>query len=163
MVKEKGKYSYDRFESKGQRVGQAVMDILKDPEEYQVEEILEELGKDWLDLIRQRAEEGKGKLQSPFYVLSLMKKALGQFGVANVLTHSARSFQTEFSMEKVMSAHPNATKTMFKIDTKAGEISLLWTVPGWEECRSVMKNPQIYDPQLVNWVSSCVSSSGKSA
>lgn len=159
MKKETNKYAYERFGCSAQRIGQAVLDIVSSsPPSYTVEDILDELGKDWLDLIRQRAEEGKLVRESPFYILSLLNKDLGQFEVDNVLKHSARHFQYEKSMKDVMSAHPSSVKNLFKVDVKNGEISLEWSLPGWEDCRSIMKNPSIYDPQLVKWVSEIIAS-----
>lgn len=147
------KYEYDRFNSKGARVGQAVTDILsKEQPEYTVEEILDEFGKDWLKMIQDLASEATPQYGPKFYILSLLKKDLGHFGVANVLKHSARPFKTKMSIHQVMDAHPNATKTLFYVDSSGGEINLLWTVPGWEECKSIGKNASQYDPQLVSWV-----------
>lgn len=155
MTSPENKYSYNRFGSKGRRVGQAVQDIIsKDQPDYTVEDILDGfgLGKDYLELIRKEAERAKKEFDSKFYILSLMNKAMGEMGIANVLKHSCRAFLKKFTMNEVMQAHPNSAKTMFEVDAKRGEINLLWALPGYEECKSIRKNPKIYDPELVRCV-----------
>jgi hypothetical protein len=153
------RYTYDKRGVKASRVGQAVVDILSQKQpDYTAEEILDQLGKDWLDLIRQRAEEGKKAFEGPFFILSLLKKELGHMGVDNVLKHSARCFKKRFTPQEVMIAHPNSTKTLFRVDAQKGEIDLEWSIPGWEDCKSILKNPAVYDPQLVKWVKECSNS-----
>jgi len=152
------KYSYQRFGSNAQRVGQAVVDILsKEQPEYRVEEILSEFGRDYLDIIRDLAERSKSLYESPYFILSLLRKDLGQFGVSNVVKHSARPFQHEATVKikKVFEAHPESTKTLFKVDAKNGSIDLLWTIPSYEECKSILKHPGIYDVNLVMWIQQC--------
>lgn len=158
MTEEK-KYSYDRFGSKGSRVGQAVVDLLaKDQPEYQAEEILEEMGKGIVKYICDAADEGCKSLGKKFFLLHLLHKKMGEFGVTNVLAQSARCFHTEFSIKEVMEAHPNATKTFYEVDQANGEINLLWTVPSWEDCKSVMRSPTIYDSNLVKWAQEALQS-----
>lgn len=152
------RYSYERFGSKGQRVGQAVYDILsEDQPEQSVEETLCELGRDFLNIIRDLAERSKDLYKSPYFILSLLKKDLGQFGVANVVKHCARPFQDEntVKIKNVFEAHPGSTKTLFKVNANRGTIDLIWTIPGYEECKSIMKNPESYDSELVKWIEQC--------
>lgn len=149
------KYSYDRFGSKGQRVGQAVVDILsKEQPEYTVEDILEGcgLGADYLELIRDEAEKSKKRFYDKFYILSLIKKGLGEMGISNVLKHSCRSFEKKFSMQEVMLAHPTSDKHMYEVDIKKGEINLIWSLPDYEQCKIIKKSPKLYDPTLAKCV-----------
>lgn len=151
------KYSYDRFDTKGARAGQAVYDILsKDQPDYTVEEILEEMGKGIASYIQEEAERGCKKFDGTFYILHLFKKSMGEMNVANAMVQSARSFQTQFNIQEVMQSHPNSAKTLYEVDKKNGLIKLLWTVPGWEDCKSIKKNPGIYDPDLVKWVNMAI-------
>lgn len=153
----KDKYDYNRFGSKGKRVGQAVVDILsKDQPTLLVEDVLDEFGRDYLNLIRKVAEVAKNEFESPFFIVSILKKDLGQFGVQNVLKHSAKAFKKKFTKKEVMDAHPNAVKNQFEVDVKKGEITLLWSLPGWEDCKSISKNPELYDKDLVKWVKECM-------
>ncbi len=47
---------------------------------------------------------------------------------------------------------PNAAKTLYQVDRVNGLIKLMWTVPGWEDCKTIKKNPDLYDRDLVKWV-----------
>jgi len=153
MVVEPDKYSYNNFSSKGQRVGQAVIDILKkDQPVYRVEEILEKFGEDYLKDIQNFAGAEKKKYNGAFYIFSLLHKDLGQFGIANVVRHWKISRKTNPLMQPMLKEYPNHTKTLFEVDPKKGEITLLWTVPGCEECRSILKSPELYNSELVTWV-----------
>lgn len=155
MEKIPSKYSYDRFGSKGQRVGQAVYDILsKDQPVHTVEDIIEGcgLGADYLDLIRDEAEASKKKFNGKFYILSLVKKGMGEMGISNVLKHSCRSFETKFTMQEIMQAHPGSDKHMYEVDSKQGEITLIWSLPDYGQCKVIQKNPKNYDPDLAKCV-----------
>ena len=57
-----------------------------------------------------------------------------------------------------MDEKPNDAKTLYEVDTKNGVIKLLWTVPGWEDCKTIKKNPGQYDQDLVKWVKEATSS-----
>ncbi len=148
------KYSYDRFGSKGARVGQAVHDMLSQPQpSYTVEEILDGMGKGILKYIEEEAEKGCKKYDGEFYILHLFKKAMGEHGIKNVMKQSARCFESRnWTPREVMEQHPHATKTLYKVNKMSGIIRLLWTVPGWEDCKSIRKNPVLYDPDLLQWV-----------
>lgn len=157
LVEEENKYSYQRFGKKGQRVGQAVVDILsKEQPEYTAEDILEEFGGDYLKDIQQCSEEHKSSFDGKFYIFSLLHKDLGQFGVANVLRHWKIPRETEPNSRMMMHDYPNHTKTLFEVDKKKGEITLLWTLPGFEECKSILKNPDLYDRDLIRWIGDAI-------
>lgn len=147
-------YSYNRFGSQGVRVGQAVSDILaQEQPEYTVEEILDELGKGIMNYIQEAAEEGYEEFDTDFYIIHTFRKKLGEMGVENVLMQKAVAYvdgPTEGAW--YMRELPTATKTLYQVDRKNGVIKLLWTVPGWEDCKSILKNPALYDPSLVQWV-----------
>lgn len=151
---EENKYSYDRFGKKGARVGQAVLDILStDQPNYSAEEILEEMGKGIVDYIQEAAEKGCKKYDSNFYILHLFKKHLSEHGVENAMLQKAMCFKDrEWTPKEVMEAHPNSAKTLYLVDKVNGIVKLLWTVPGWEDCKSIKKNPDLYDQDLVTWV-----------
>ena len=149
-----GKYSYDRFGSKGARVGQAVYDILsKDQPNYTAEEILDEMGKGIVSYIQDAAEKGCKEYDGSFYILHLFKKALSQHGIENAMLQKAMCFKDrKWTPKEVMEAHPNSAKTLYEVDKVNGVVKLLWTVPGWEDCKSIKKNPRLYDRDLVEWV-----------
>lgn len=149
------KYSYNRFGTSGSRVGQAVVDILENsPPELRAEEVLEEMGKGVVAYLEEAVQEGYKKYKTTFYLLHLLKKELTYMGVENVLLQKATCFpERKWEPSEVHEAHPNHAKTLYKVDPQKGEMRLLWTVPGQEDCRSIIKSPHLYDPDLVAWVS----------
>ena len=148
------KYSYERFGMKGSRVGQAVHDILSSrPQSYTAEEILEEMGKGIVAYIQEAAEKGCEAYDGKFYILHLFKKALGEHEIENAMLQKAACFKDRvWTPKEVMDAHPHATKSLYEVDKVNGLVKLLWTVPGWEDCKSIKKNPHLYDRDLVAWV-----------
>ena len=147
-------YSYNRFNSKGVRVGQAVHDILsKKSPVYTAEEILEEMEQGIVSYIQDAVEKGCAEYSGDFFILHLFKKELSSFGVDNVMMQKAACFKSRcWKPFEVMEMHPNSTKSLYKVNSKNGTVVLEWTIPGWSECMSIKRNPELYDPQLVNWV-----------
>lgn len=148
------KYSYDRFGSKGTRVGQAVYDIISRPQpSYTAEEILDEMGKGIVAYIQEAVEKGCQKYDGNFYILHIFKKALGGHEIEIVMSQNVACFiSRKWTPQEVMREHPHATKTFYRVDKVNGLLKLLWTVPGWEDCKSIKKNPNLYDRDLVKWV-----------
>jgi hypothetical protein len=149
----KNKYSYDRFGSQGQRVGQAVLDLY-DNHQSTVEEVLYdmELGEGYRQTILDEFTRSKGHYPDKYFILSLTKHALGEMGVNTVYKTSARSFVYPLKKEDVLNVHPNCMKVLYSVDATTEDIRLAWCVPGWEECKSILKQPKLYDPNLVKWV-----------
>lgn len=148
------KYSYERFGTKGSRVGQAAFDILSQVHQnYTAEEILEGMGKRIVDYIQEAAEKGYEGFDGPFKIIHLFKKTLTQHNLDNVMSQKAVCFQDgPTSPAWYMKEKPNDAKTLYEVDPVNGVVKLLWTVPGWEDCRSIKKNPDLYDQDLVKWV-----------
>lgn len=148
------KYSYERFDSQGVRVGQAVLDILSIPQpEMTAEEVIEGMAHGIVNYIQEIAEEGYKQFEKDFYIIHIFRKILGYLDVKNVMSQKAIGFVSgpidpKFYMKEI----PSATKTLYSVDRKNGIIKLNWTVPGWEDCKSILKNPSIYDFKLVEWV-----------
>lgn len=158
MAEKDKKYSYDRFDSHGQRVGQAALDLAKNATgRHTIEEILFDMGLEngLRQCIIDEYERTRGHYPDKYFILTLTKHELGQFGIVNVFKNSARSFVLPLDMQEVMNAHRNATKNCYTVDNKHEDIRLLWTLPSYDECISVLKNPQIYDPILVGSVEEC--------
>lgn len=151
-MKEK-KYSYDRFGSKGQRVGQAVVDILsKDQATQTVEETLEALGPRFVEELEDTIQKNQHRFESPFYVFVLTNK---EMWADNVLRNWFIARQTAPEDIDMLCQYPHHAKTLYKVDSKKGSLSVAWTIPGIEDCKSILKNPHIHDPQLVSWITSC--------
>ena len=152
------KYSYERFGSNAKRVGQASIDLMSQAQGHiSVEDILYDMGLEQglKKSILDEFQRTRGHYPEKYYILSLTKHELGQFGVNNVLKHSARSFVLPLDMQEVMNAHRNAMKNFFSVYSKTEDIRLVWSLPSYEECISILKNPAIYDADLVGFVEEC--------
>lgn len=146
------KYSYNRFGKKGVRVGQAAMDLLSsNPNKCSVEDILDQFGEEYIKGIQECAEEQKEKFDGVFHIVSLMKKDLTHFNLENVVRHWTIPRKTCPLMSDMIYAYPNYASTVFQVDSKKGEITLLWTLPGYQDSKSIQKNKHLYDPQLAEW------------
>jgi len=151
------KYSYERFGCNSTRVGQAVYDLSKQREmNITVEELLEETNKRFIVELENSIKEGERKFKGTFYVFVLGKKELTQFGVSNVdrnwfivRRHAPLSYE-------MMADYPNYTKTLYEVNPEIGFIEIKWSVPGWQDCKTIMKNPSLYDRDLVTWVRDAV-------
>jgi len=152
-MKDAERYSYNRFGSKGQRVGQAALDMMqKDHPNMTVEELMEGLSEKFLVDFEKCVQDGMKKYEGKFHVFVLTKKDLGQFGVSNVVRNFFINRETAPEAAQMMIDYPSQTKTLYEIDPAKGDFQIKWTLPGYEECKSIAKNPQIYDPQLVKWI-----------
>ena len=148
------KYAYNRFGSKATRVGQAVSDILSKENlpEVTVEEILEASKDKFLKDLEECVETGRKKYTSPFYVFVIMKK---EMWAVNVIRNYFIARQTKPKMFDMMMDYPNATKTLYMINDNTGEVKLEWTLPGLQECESILKTPLSFDPSLISWIREC--------
>lgn len=147
------RYNYDRFGSKGKRVGQAVADILsKDQPTYTVGEILEGLGPKFASELEKCINDNLDKYKSPFYILALTKK---EFWADNVVRNWFVARQTPPYCEQMMYDYPNHTKTLYVINSDRGDLKVAWSLPGYEDCKSIAKTPDSFHPELVQWVIDC--------
>lgn len=144
------KYIYNKFGSKGVRVGQAVYDIIsKEQAPQTVEETIEAFGPDFSKEFQKTVENNINKYKSPFFVLVLTKK---EMWACNMLRNFFIARQTAPFSHDMVIFFPNYTKTLYKVNSDKGDVSLLWSIPGHEECKSISKSPQSFDPQLVKWI-----------
>lgn len=157
-------YSYNRFGTKGSRVGQAVHDILSQEQpEYTAEEMLDEMGKGIMNYIQEAAETGYKEFKGDFYIVHFFKKTLTQHDIQNAMSQKAVCFQKgPLEPAWYMQEKPNDAKTLYEVDAKNGVIKLVWTVPGWEDCKTIKKSPDLYDRDLVSWVKDATQSFEKS-
>ena len=148
------KYIYNQRGHKEVRVGQAVYDILsKDQEAYTAEDILDGMQKGILSYLEEAAQKGLKELDGDFYILHLFDKDLTQFQVDNVMKQSAAIFPSrKWHPAEVMAAHPNAAKSLYFVDKKNGEMKEMWTVPGYQDCKSILKKPENYNSNLIKWI-----------
>ena len=150
---ETDKYDYDRFGCKAKRVGQAVADILsKDNPTQTVGETIDALSDDYAKAIEECIEQNQHRLKSPFYIFVLTKK---EFWAENVVRNWFVARQTAPYCFKSMEEYPHHTKTLYLVDAHKGKIKILWSLPGFDDCITVAKNPQLYAPELVRWIEQC--------
>lgn len=147
------RYLYNKHGVKGARVGQAVSDILsKDNPTYTVGEILEGFGAKFAQELEKSVNDSLDKFQSPFYILALTKKDLTYFGVENVVRNWFVPRQTAPYVSELMVQYPNHTKTLYVVHGDRGDIKVAWSIPANEDCKSIMKKPWLYSPELVDWI-----------
>jgi hypothetical protein len=144
------RYKYDRFGSKGARVGQAVVDIMsKEQPSQTVEETIFEFGPDFAKEFEKTVNKNAHKYKSPFHVVVLTKK---EMWACNVVRNFFIARQTAPKAKDMIIDYPNHTKTLYKVNTNSGEVKAEWSIPGHQECISLSKSPGSYDPQLVKWI-----------
>jgi hypothetical protein len=148
-------YAYNRFGAKGQRVGQAVVDLLSKSQPVQtVGETIDAFGSDYAKQVQDCIEDNQHKYKSPFYIFVLTKK---EFWADNVLRNFFIARQTPPHAFQMMEQYSNFTKTLYLVDANAGKIKIIWSLPGFQDCITVAKNPHLYSPELVKWIEDCFS------
>ena len=147
------KYTYNRFGMKGARVGQAVHDILSASNEaITVEAILDEFAHKFVAELEATIEHNEEKYDNIFYVFVLSNK---EMWAENVVRNWFVARQTAPEALDMVSQYPNHCKILYEVNKKHGELKLKWTIPGIQDCISIARQPQLYDPQLVKWISDC--------
>lgn len=154
-MSEASKYNYNRFGAKGVRVGQAVIDILAKPQPIQtVGDTLSAFGDDYAKQIEECIEDNQRKYKSPFYIFVITKK---EFWADNVVRNWFIARQTPPHAFQMMEQYPNATKTLYMVDARKGNIEAMWSLPSFDECISIAKTPERFDSKLVKWIEDCFS------
>lgn len=144
------RYYYNKHGAKGARVGQAVADILsQDQPTYTAGEILDGFGARYAQELEKTVNNSMSKFKPPYYILALTKK---EFWADNVVRNWFIPRQSAPYAMDMMVQYPNHTKTLYVVDDIRGDIKVAWSVPAYEECKSVLKNPSIYHPELVKWI-----------
>jgi len=143
------KYTYNRFGSRGKRVGQAVYDILNATSRPQVtaEDICEARQEKYLKDLHEAAELGKTHLQSPFYVVYMYNK---EHWAANVVRGRFVRRQTEPLRETLIKDFPYFGKDVWKVDYDRCVVDFLWTQPSLENTNQILNHKSDYDEKLVN-------------
>jgi len=148
-------YSYNRFGSKGARVGQAVIDIMSTAQpEQTVGDVLDSAAVDFVKAMEDCIEKHKSKYENPFYILVLTKK---EFFANNVVRNYLIPRQTPPHAFDMVEQYGNATKTLYMVDSHAGLLKTLWSIPGFSECIDIARSPSSFDEELVKWVEACFS------
>jgi hypothetical protein len=147
------RYSYERFGSKGSRVGQAVVDILSgDMAPQTVEETMEAMTPKYFQELMMAAERGGRFHESPYYVVVVRKKETLAGMADNILSHKYIDRQTKPTPEYMRYNFPNHDHDVYEVDGKNSSITHLWTLPTKQDSATIVKNKSMYDPQLVKWI-----------
>ena len=132
------------------KVGRAVYDILqKDNPSQTVQEVLDASAEKFRDEMEKAIQENFHKYESPFYILVLSKK---EPWALNVMRNWFIARQTRPTVAFLRHEFPTFMSTLYRIDKKNCELKIVWSLPIEQDCRVVMKNRHLYDPQLVKWV-----------
>lgn len=150
-MKEDSKYDYNRFGSKGKRVGQAVVDILSRDNNPTITagEIAEDRAGEYRDELEKAIASGAKMYGNPFYVLVFTHK---EAWAANVVRNWFIPRQTAPKALELFQKYPHYMKTLYVVDEQRGNIKICWSIPGVEEMKSIMKSPRTFDPQLLKWI-----------
>lgn len=148
---EKDTYRHvDRTGHETTRVGQAALDILSASQPtYSAGDIVDAFGPKYVEEIEKAIAEGERKYTNPFYIFVLTKK---EPWVTNIVRNYFVARQTPPRAMDSMIGYPNHTKTLYIVDASKGQIKLIWSLPGWDDCQSVAKHPDLYAPELVRWI-----------
>jgi hypothetical protein len=150
---ENSKYSYNRFGSKGARVGQAIVDILSTAQpEQTVGDVLDSAAVDFVKEMEDCIQKHKDRYTSPFYILVLTKK---EFYANNLVRNYLIPRQTPPYAFEMMEQFSNYTKTLYIVDAHAGHLKTLWSLPAFSECIDIARAPGNFDDELVKWVEAC--------
>ena len=143
------KYEYDRFGKHGQRVGQAVYDILNATSRPQVtaEDITEARQEKYLKDLQEAAELGKKEFTNPFYVVYLYNK---EHWAENVVRGRFIRRQTEPLRETMITMFPYFGKDVWKVDFDRCVVDYRWTQPALENNNQIQQHKEQYDPRLVD-------------
>ncbi len=147
------KYTYNRFGMKGARVGQAVYDILKSSDKNTtVEEILDEYAAKFNQELEDTINANEHKYKDKFHIFVLSNKEMWAQNVVRNWFVARESAPEPLDM---VGQYPNHCKILYEFDKRADKLSLKWTIPGIQDCISIVKNPSQYDPMLYKWIKDC--------
>jgi len=149
------KYDYERFGSKAKRVGQAVSDILNSSTNVLTTagDVIEGYKHKFTEELEKTIKDNVDRYDDPFYVLVLTKK---EMWADNMVRNWFVARQTRPRSVDMMGEYANHTKTLYKVNKARGDVNLVWTLPGYEECKTVINNQAMFDCDLVNWVKGAI-------
>jgi hypothetical protein len=148
------RYDYNRFGSKDKRVGQAVSDMMSVSNAVQMTagDVLEAYQGKFVKELEQAIKDNMDKYEDPFYILVITKK---EHWAANVVRNYFIARQTKPNGLDMVTDYANHTKTLYKVNKHRGNVDIMWSLPGFEEMKTVLNHPETYDPTLVKWITDC--------
>ncbi len=114
-------------------------------------------GIDWIQWKRLEEEKYPESAAGDFRGMPNLVHGGDDSGIGHPGFDKAMCFKERvWTPKEVMEAHPSAAKSLYKVDKINGLVQLMWTVPGKEDCISILKNPALYDKDLVHWVKEAI-------
>lgn len=147
--------SKDKLGKTSSKVGKAVHDILqKDQESISVEQILDEYQHKYVQEMEDVVNNNFHKYESPFYIVVLTKK---EPWALNIMRNWFIARQTRPTTKFLREEFPTYMNTVYSVNKATHELKILWSLPIKQDADVVLKNPHLYDPQLVKWIQDCES------
>lgn len=142
--------SRDEINLNPARVGQAAFDILsRENDTQEVGETLEAMAPRYLKELFATIEQHKSSFDNIFYVVVLRKK---EPWAVNVLRQWFIPRSTRPSPYVLRVDYPNHDHDVWQVNCKDSNITLEWTLPTAQDSLTILKNKEMYDSNLVNWI-----------
>jgi hypothetical protein len=138
-------------ESKRETVGKAVQNILNGSrEQCTTEDIIENYKQQYEKDFHKACEKGvELHYDTPFYILVLQNK---EFWAENVVRNYFIPRQTPPHALDMVETYPHHNKILYMVNPHSNQIKICWNIPGYEDCKSILKNPQGLSKTMVNWI-----------
>lgn len=134
----------------GQKVGQAVYDILSKPTESQeVGETLDAMTPRYYKELFATVEENKSRYKCPFYIVVLRKK---EPWALNVLRQWYIARQTKPLASVLRNNYPNYDHDVWIVGSHGQDVQLEWTLPTAQDARTIMKNKFMYQEDVIECI-----------
>jgi hypothetical protein len=135
------------------KLGQAVYDILvKDQQQQTVEQTIDAMTPKYFEELSKAVDSGCKDFESPFYIVVQRKKETIGGTIMNVLKHQYVIRQTKPFASFLRGDFPNADHDLYEVNSEKGTMTLLYTLPNAQDSKTILKNPDMYDPKLVEWI-----------
>jgi hypothetical protein len=145
--------SRDKIKKNPAKLGQAVYDILsKEQYSQTAEQTIDAMTPKYFEELSKCVDIGCKEQKSPFYiVVKRIKESIGGT-VANVLKQTFLNCPKRPTAKFLREDHPYADYDLYEVYSNKGKMTLLYTLLNAQDSKTVLKNPDLYDPKLVEWI-----------
>lgn len=150
--------SRDKINKNPAKIGQAVCDILSKSQPSQTaEETYSEMTPKYFEMLMKAVDAGCQEKDYPsiFWVIVKRQKNTLAGNVQNVLSQKYITSAQKPRASLLREECPNADFDVYRINKMTSEITLFYTMLSKQDSKTVMKNPHLYDPDLVRWTKEC--------
>ena len=141
-----------QFEKGQNFTGKVAYDLLhkgiESNERQEVQETIDAMTPAYLAELEDCAKKNCRKFDGAFYIVCLRKK---EAFFINVIRQWFVARQTKPLPDVLFRDYPNHDHDVWEV-TPSGETKLLWSLPPGQEQLTIMKNPNQYHKDLVNWI-----------